>query len=124
MYLLGGRYRANHNALARMSVDMPGGLKSKRKGSQFERECVTLARAFGIPSQRAWGSNGQSLGLAKDVDLVVGEWKVQAKRRKRLPKFLQIPQGCDLVVTRMDNAETYVLIPYRRFLELVVAGKK
>ena len=96
---------------------------SKRKGNHFERECVMLAKAFGLRSQRAWGSNGQSLGLAEDVDLVVDEWRVQAKRRKRLPRFLQIPKGCDVVVTRMDNAETLVLIPYRRFLELVKAKR-
>jgi hypothetical protein len=99
------------------------GLKSKRKGSQFEREVVALGRAFGIPSQRAWGSNGQSLGLAESVDLVIGSWRVQAKRRKRLPQFLQIPEGCDLVVTRMDSKESLVLIPLRRFLELVVKGQ-
>jgi Holliday junction resolvase len=101
-----------------------GGLKSKRKGSAFERELVTLGRAFGLPSQRAWGSNGQSLGLAESVDLVIGEWKVQAKRRKKLPQFLRVPEGCDLVVTRMDNGESMVLLPFRRFLELVAGQKK
>jgi hypothetical protein len=99
------------------------GNPSKRKGSAYERELVMLAKAFGLRSQRAYASNGRSLGLAEEVDLVVDEYRVQAKRRKRLPKFLQIPLGCDVVATRMDNAETYVLMHYRRFLELVKAKR-
>jgi hypothetical protein len=96
---------------------------SKRKGNGFERELVMLAKAFGLRSQRAYASNGRSLGLAEEVDLVVDEWRVQAKRRKRLPSYLQIPRGCDVVVTRMDNNESLVLVPYRRFLELVKAKR-
>jgi hypothetical protein len=121
-HLSAGHRVARYRAISRMVLDDVGGLKSKRKGTGFEREVVTLARAFGIPSQRAWGSNGESLGMSKDVDLVVGEWRVQAKRRKKLPQFLRIPEGCDMVITRMDNGESLVLIHYRRFLELVTKG--
>ena len=96
---------------------------SKRKGNGFERELVMLAKAFGLRSQRAYASNGMSLGLAEEVDLVVDEWRVQAKRRKKLPSYLRIPKGCDIVATRMDNAECLVLIPFRRFLELVKARR-
>ena len=36
--------------------------KSKAKGNRFERLCVKIATSFGLNAQRAWGSDGRSMG--------------------------------------------------------------
>ena len=46
---------------------------SKQKGNAFEREVVNLAKGFGLKAVRAWGSNGQSLGLHEEVDCTIEE---------------------------------------------------
>ena len=45
---------------------------SKAKGNRFEREIVNEAKRAGCTAVRAWGSNGQSLGLHEEVDLTIG----------------------------------------------------
>ena len=57
--------------------------KSKAKGNRFERECVKIAKEYGLESKRAWGSDGRSLGLDPEVDMTIEEYTVQCKVRKR-----------------------------------------
>jgi len=90
---------------------------SKDKGNRFERECVNLAKAKGITSKRAYASDGRSLGMDKEVDLLVGDWRIQAKRRKKGATYLDIPDGCDAVVFRFDNGKSMVLLDYNDFLD-------
>ena len=45
--------------------------KSKAKGNRFEKECVDIAESHGFAAKRAWGSDGRSLGLSPEVDIVV-----------------------------------------------------
>lgn len=102
---------------------------SKAKGNAYEREIVKAAQAVGLEAKRAWGSNGTALGHTAEVDLVIGDQRIQAKRRARLPKsihladdtlcriveeselptFLRIPEGCDAVVCREDRGESLVI---------------
>ena len=57
---------------------------SKVKGNTFEREVVRLFESYDVACKRAWGSNGQSLGLHEEVDcLAEGDLRIQAKRRKK-----------------------------------------
>ena len=63
---------------------------SKQKGNAFEREIVNLAKEFGLKAVRAWGSNGQSLGLHEEVDC-----------------------------TREDRGDTYALMDINIFLTLL-----
>ena len=98
--------------------------KSERdKGTGYERELVNDAKAHGIDAQRAWGSNGQALGECEGVDCLVGAYRVQAKRRKTLPAYLQIPEGCDVVAFRQDRKETLVLMSWEMFLEVAGAER-
>lgn len=90
---------------------------SKRKGSAYERELVNEARAAGLPAERAYASNGRALGCSEEVDLLVSGQRLQAKRRKKLADFLQIPEGCDAVVVRQDRGETLVLLRWKDYLE-------
>ena len=91
---------------------------SKIKGNSFERELVKLAQGWGFSAQRAWGSNGRSLGMHDEVDLLIEEYKVQAKRRKTLPKYLKC-EHTDIVAFREDRGTTYALMPMDFFLTLL-----
>lgn len=93
--------------------------KNSRRGSNFERELVNSARAAGLPSARAYASDGRSLGCDPTVDLLIGKLRVQAKRRKKLASYLQIPAGADAVAFRQDHGPTLILLPYEALLELV-----
>jgi Holliday junction resolvase len=92
---------------------------SKRKGNSFERELVNAARAAGLTAERAYASNGKSLGHAEDVDCVIGGKRVQAKRRKALASYLIPSDTVDLVAFREDRGETFVLLRFADWLELL-----
>lgn len=77
--------------------------QNKRRGFRFEAELVNDLELAGIPSRRAWGSNGESLGLHETVDiLALGRWKIQAKRKKAVAKALIPTEHVDAVITRTD----------------------
>ena len=96
--------------------------KSKQKGNRFERECVAIAQKKELKSARAWGSDGRSMGFTEDVDILAKKsgktYKIQAKRRKSIPKWLAFG-NCDLVMTREDRGETIVLVKLDDWLNLV-----
>ena len=91
---------------------------SKVKGNTFEREIVRLFESYGIDFKRAWGSNGQSLGLHEEVDcLAQGDLRIQAKRRKKIAKWLKPSEVVDAVVVREDRGETYIIIRLEEFCD-------
>ena len=97
---------------------------SKIKGNTFEREVVNQAKKFGLKSIRAYASNGISIGEAEDVDVKIENLKGQCKRRKRIAKWLKPPESCDIALVREDRGETYVIIEYENFLEIVAYMKE
>ncbi len=97
---------------------------SKRKGNAFEREVVNQAKGFGLKSIRAYASNGMSLGEAEDVDVKIEDLKGQCKRRKRIAQWLKPPESCDIALVREDRGETYVIIEYSDFLEMMAYMKE
>lgn len=92
---------------------------NKRRGNDLEREIVSLAQDRGLPAKRAWGSNGQALGEHETVDLLLAGLKIQAKRRKSIASFLQVPEACDAVVFRQDRKPAMVLMSLERLFELL-----
>lgn len=92
---------------------------NKRRGNDLEREIVNLAMEKGLPAKRAWGSNGQALGEHETVDLLLAGLKIQAKRRKALAGFLQVPEACDAVIFRQDRKPAMVLMSLERLFELL-----
>ena len=100
--------------------------RSKEKGNRFERYIVSLCEQADIPSKRAWGSNGMSLGLPEEVDVLIdGVVRVQAKCRHRLPAYILPSSDIDMQVIKQDRGETMVvmrfddwLTDYRRLMEL------
>lgn len=92
---------------------------SKVKGNGFERELVNQAKDSGLDAKRAWASNGQSLGMHEEVDLLVEGYKIQAKRRKSIAKFLQPTDEVDLVVAREDGATGIAIMTWWEWLNLI-----
>ena len=91
---------------------------SKVKGNTFEREVVRLFESYDIECKRAWGSNGQSLGLHEEVDcLAEGDLRIQAKRRKKIAKWLKPSVFVDAVVVREDRGESYIILRLGEFCE-------
>jgi hypothetical protein len=97
---------------------------SKAKGNNFERELVKQAVESGLTAERAYASNGRALGEAETVDVLIAQKRIQAKRRKKLADFLQLPEGCDAVVIRQDRGDSMVLLPWFDFLDLLKASGK
>ena len=98
---------------------MSTGKRNKQRGYELEAELVKQAKAEGLDSVRAWCSDGRSLGWSADVDLTVDVYKIQAKRRKTLPAYLQIPAGCDAVAFRQDRGEALVLTRWTDYLHTI-----
>lgn len=95
--------------------------KSKAKGNAYEREIVKQAQEAGVGALRAWGSNGQSLGLHPEVDGLIGKYKAQMKIRKVLPSYIKPSEHVDIQVIRENRGQSYVVLPYSTFLELIHA---
>jgi Holliday junction resolvase len=98
--------------------------KSKRKGNTYESELVKQFEIDGLKAVRAWGSNGKSLGESEEVDVILTDnrnrrWRIQAKRRAGLPKYLQVNDGVELVFAREDRGESLVIMRYSKFVELL-----
>ena len=100
---------------------------SKRKANRHEREVVKTAEAKGLEAERAYASNGRSLGEVEACDVlvrgrdgdVVDALRIQAKRRASIASYLEPPEGTDAVVVREDRAENLVVLPFKDFLDLV-----
>ena len=92
---------------------------SKIKGSKFERDCVNKAKELDLKAIRAWGSDGRSLGLSEDVDMILENLHVQCKIRKKLAKWVLPPKSCNIAIVREDRGETYVTIEYGEFLSML-----
>ena len=96
---------------------------SKIKGNKFERDVVKKAELFEIDGKRAWASDGRSLGLDPEVDVVIGskkykdEMHIQCKIRKRLPEYI-FPKNdvIDSHVIREDRGEAYIVLRYEDYL--------
>lgn len=102
--------------------------KSKAKGNRFERECVEIAEQHGFNSKRAWGSDGRSIGMSPEVDLIIDylldeqtarTMKVQCKVRKSIASYLLPPDDCDITLIKQDRGEIYATIRYKDLLELI-----
>ena len=93
---------------------------SKTKGNTYEREIVELLQAFGYKAERAWGSDGRSIGMPADVDVVAdtgfSKLKIQCKRRKQIPKWLQLGNS-NIVVFRADRKESYAILKFDDLLK-------
>ena len=68
---------------------------SKQKGNRFEREIVKLCEFWDVLCKRAWGSNGEALGM---------------------PKYLIPSEEVDAVVFKQDRGEVLMLVRFEDWL--------
>jgi len=96
---------------------------SKVKGNGYERELVNLIQDSGMQAKRAYASNGESLGYHAEVDLIFGDenYKVQAKRRKKIADYLMVNENVDFVVFRQDRGDSMVLMDFYYLLDILKA---
>ena len=92
---------------------------SKVKGSKFERDVVNKAKEFGLESKRAYASNGESLGMHAEVDLIIEDYKIQAKIRKSIASYLVPNENVDAQVIREDRGEAYIVLKLEDWLEFI-----
>lgn len=95
-----------------------GGSAPRRKGLQYERELAECMEEAGFTVRRAPRSDGRALGEAPGVDMLLGEVRVQAKRRAVIASYLTPPPGADVTVVREDyNPQSLVVMKLETFLE-------
>jgi Holliday junction resolvase len=92
---------------------------SKRKGNVFEWDLINLAKDAGLEAKRSYASDGRSLGLTTDVDCLIAGKKIQAKRRKKVAKWLVPEDTVDCVATRPDRGDTLIVMKYSTFLDML-----
>tara|TARA_R110000744_G_scaffold300959_1_gene410076 strand:- start:2733 stop:3107 length:375 start_codon:yes stop_codon:yes gene_type:complete len=91
-------------------------MNSKAKGTAYENELVNKLNNAGFAKvKRAWGSDGRSMGEAPDVDILADGIKIQAKRRRSIPKWLSMG-NCDVVMYREDRGITFVTMTFDDWL--------
>ena len=93
--------------------------KSKAKGNRFERLCVELAKSEGLDAQRAWGSDGRSMGEHSEVDIKIESYKAQCKTRKRIAKWLKPGKEVDVQLVKEDYGEVFEILTLEKWLEMV-----
>ena len=102
--------------------------KNKVRGNTLEREIVKTFNDAGHDAKRAWGSNGEAMGMDKDVDVYVSgdtgsacckELFLQCKRRKQLPAYLQPSEEVNATVFRQDGKpkKTYIMFELDYFIK-------
>tara|TARA_R110002020_G_scaffold308985_6_gene524534 strand:+ start:897 stop:1232 length:336 start_codon:yes stop_codon:yes gene_type:complete len=100
--------------------------KSKAKGNRFERECVKLAKEYGLESKRAWGSDGRSLGLDPEVDMLIENYTVQCKVRKRIASWIKPTEELGethLQLVKESRGNIYAIISMKELLRMMVELK-
>lgn len=118
--LRGKNWRAVENRNGRPTKQSKVSAKGRYvKGRSYEYELRDKFIEYGISCRRVVQSGG---GVEKD-DLVVitgwgEEYRIEAKRRGKLPGYLLNPT-CHATVFRPDRGQSMVLISFERFLELI-----
>jgi len=100
--------------------------KSKAKGNRFERLCVKIATSFGLNAQRAWGSDGRSMGEHQEVDIKIEDYKVQCKTRKRIAEWLKPSEqigDSHLQLVKESRGQIYAIMPMTKLMEIITQVK-
>ena len=100
---------------------------NRDRGNRYERELVNEFKDAGVPAERTWGSDGRSRGLIAEVDLILetkqGVKYGQAKRKKRIPAYLEPVDGIDIQVIRADRSESLVGMRISDYIALIKPEK-
>ena len=97
----------------------------KNKGNRFERKIVEICELHDIPAKRAYASDGRSLGMSSEVDVLINDdIKVQAKCRKKLAAHIQPNENVDVQIVKQDRGPTMVIMEINDFLLMYKKGLK
>jgi len=100
--------------------------RNAERAKEHEREVVHEAEARGLDAERAWGSDGRSLGETEETDVLLrhpeatlGDFtRVQCKRRKSIAQYLTC-EDADIVVVREDYQDNLAVVPLSHYLDLL-----
>jgi Holliday junction resolvase len=100
---------------------------SKRKGNRYEREIVEEAEAKGLEAERAFASDGRSLGESEECDVLIrgreemitDAVRIQAKRRKNIANYITPDEDVDIQVVRENYGDSLAIVPLGFFLDLL-----
>ena len=88
--------------------------KSKAKGNRIEREVVKIFEEYGYSARRAWGSDGRSLGLNEEVDVLVN---IKVKGRKRIADYLKPDTDkVSMQILHEDRGKYYIVMDVHDYL--------
>lgn len=92
----------------------------KQKGNRLEKEVVEAFIIAGFPSERCWGSNGESRGLHREVDVIVhdaeDDYYIQCKSVAKLAeKYIPSPE-VDAVVFKENRGSKYIMMRLEDYL--------
>lgn len=97
---------------------------SKAKGNRLERQVVQTLREFGLHATRCWGSDGRSMGLPEEVDVVLDSndlrITLQVKARKKLGKVVRPnTEVVDCQVIKEDRGDIFFVMNISKFVEIL-----
>jgi Holliday junction resolvase len=98
---------------------------NKQRGYKHEREIVLWALALGLDCHRVFGSGAYKVQLGDEFagDIVLGDLRIEAKRRKNGFKTIYDAfeqDDCDVVCVRADRKERLWIVKdaqFARFLK-------
>ena len=97
--------------------------KQKQKGNRFEYQVRDSFINNGIDCVRSYGSDGRSLGLDKEVDLLVKhngkQYTIQCKVRKKISSFIKPSDDIYAQVIKEDRGDIVCVIRLDDFIDLL-----
>lgn len=103
---------------------MTGGKAPRNKGIKFEREVVNLFKLWSLRAKRAWGSDGRSMGMSENVDVVAHvlddtdrhAQRYQLKHLKKLPALCNIPEGLSGMILKETGKKPVIVMPLHQYI--------
>lgn len=97
-------------------------ISNKQSGANFERLVVRKLNASRrIFAERAYASDGRSLGLHPEVDVVAKSgdcWRLQCKHRRNISDYIKPSDNVDAQVLG-DRSGQYVVMSLEKFIQLL-----
>jgi Holliday junction resolvase len=90
--------------------------KNKARGNRFERYVVKLAHGMGKSAKRAWGSDGRSLGMHSEVDVMIDGKAYQCKKRRKLASYIKPSKNVHGQIIMEDRGEVFVVLRLKEYL--------
>ena len=97
--------------------------RQKEKGNRFEYQVRDAFISKGYDCKRAYASDGRSLGLDKEVDLLVKhndkQYTIQCKVRKKISTFIKPSDDIYTQIIKEDRGDTICVLRLKDFIDLL-----